>query len=60
MPYKDQTKCYRTFDGVRYLNQCDVLDEVHFKLVEKAKRLKVRHRMVRHQDGYKQLYVHPN
>jgi len=39
MPYKHQAHCYRTIGGVQYANQCDVLDEEHFKLVEKAKRL---------------------
>lgn len=60
MPYKHQANCYRTIGGVQYVNQCDVLGEEHFKLVETAKRLKVRHRVVKHPDGYGQLFVHPD
>jgi hypothetical protein len=58
MPYKHQINCYRTFDGVKYFNQCDVLEELDFCLVEKAKKSKLRHRLVKHKDGFVQLFVH--
>lgn len=58
MPYKHQAHCYRTIGGVPYVNHCDVLDKETGKLVVKAKRLKVRHRVVKHKDGYGQLFVH--
>lgn len=60
MPYKHQARCYRTIDGIQWANQCDVLGDEHFALVAKAKRLKVRHRLVMHKHGYRMLFVHPD
>lgn len=59
MPYKPQTSCFRTINGVRYENQCDILGEEHRQLAAKAKRLKTRCRIVKHKNGFKQLFVHP-
>lgn len=57
MAYKDQTLCYRTINGERYVNWCDILEPYHDALVEKVKRLKLPHRVVKHPDGYGQLFV---
>lgn len=58
MPYKDQTKCYRNINGQRYENACDVLDDRAERDVELCKAGKFRHRLIKHPDGYKQLFVH--
>lgn len=60
MPYKDQTKCYQTINGVKYVNQFDVVDPEHAYLVQKAKDLGLRMKLVSHPDGFKQLFLHPN
>lgn len=60
MPVKDQTKCFRTFGGIKYMNLCDVLDEQHFELVKLAKAMPIRHRLIKHPSGYGQLFVHPD
>jgi hypothetical protein len=57
---KHQSNCFRTINGKQYRNQCDVMDEPDFALVEKAKQLKIRHRVIKHPDGYGQLFVHPD
>ena len=55
---KNQTKCYRTFKGHRYENLCDVMDDIDFNLVKKVKLLNLRHRVVKHSEGFGQLFVH--
>lgn len=60
MPIKNQTDCYRTFDGVRWPNFCDVLDEGHEKDVASAKRQGARIKMRAHPDGYSQAFIHPD
>lgn len=57
MPFKDQTKCYRTINGQRYVNLCDIMEDYHEALAAKCKREKVPHRVIKHPDGYRQLFV---
>jgi len=60
MPYKDQTKCYRTFDGVRWMNFCDILDDRHEEYVAAVKAAGVRVRLCKHPEGYHQAFFHPD
>jgi len=57
---KHQSACFRTINHVRYKNQCDLLEAIDYALVKKAKELGVRHRVIKHPDGYGQLFVHPD
>ena len=59
MPFKDQTKCYRTFGGIRWMNLCDMLDERHELDVAAAKDAGVRVRIRKHPEGYHQAFYHP-
>lgn len=59
MPYKHFAKCYRTIGGVEWPNMFDVLGPEHRALIEEAKRLKLRHRLIKHDHG-DQLFVHPD
>lgn len=58
MPTKHQDKCYRTIKGEKYMNFCDVLGEIDFQAVDMAKQLKLRRRLIKHPDGYRQLFIH--
>ena len=60
MAFKDQALCYRTFDGVRWPNWCDVLDERCENDVAEAKRQGARFKMRKHPDGYYQAFIHPD
>lgn len=60
MALKDQTQCYRTFDGVRWANLCDVLDERDEQDVRAARNTGVRIRMRKHPEGYQQAFYHPD
>lgn len=60
MPYKDQTKCYRTFDGVQWPNLCDVMDGSHEDEVKARKAAGHRIRLIKHPDGYRQAFIHPD
>ena len=59
MAYKDQTQCYRTFDGVRWPNWCDVMEDEQVKAVEDAKAAGKRIKLRKHPDGYYQAFMHP-
>jgi quinolinate synthase len=52
--------CYRTFDGVKWPNYCDVLDQSHEEDVEKAKKEGKRIKLRKHPDGYYQAFIHPD
>jgi hypothetical protein len=60
MTYKTQTECYRTFDGVRWVNLCDVLSAQDERLVAEyiaaGKRIKFR----KHAHGFRQAFIHPD
>lgn len=60
MTFKDQTKCYRTFGGVRWVNLCDMLDEQHEIDVRAAKAAGVRVKLRKHPEGYRQAFTHPD
>ena len=60
MPIKDQTACYRTVNGVKWPNFCDMLDDVHFEDVAKAKAAGARIKKIKHPDGYHQAFIHPD
>lgn len=60
MPIKHQMKCYRTFDGVRWPNLCDILGEEHKRDVSACRVAGVRIRIRHHAAGYKQAFYHPD
>lgn len=60
MPCKDQTLCYRTFEGVRWPNLCDMLDAQHEIDVAAAKKAGVRIRLRKHPEGYRQAFFYPD
>lgn len=53
---KHQTDAYRIIKGRRFVNYCDVLNEEHEDIVQRAKSRKVQHRVVR-MDGFDRLFV---
>lgn len=58
MPEKFQSDCYRTVQSVRYVNYCDVLEDKHEGYVRACKENKIPHRLFKHPDGFKRLFVH--
>lgn len=60
MPFKDQTHCYRTFNGQRWMNLCDMLDIQHEIDVAAAKKAGVRVKLRKHHEGYRQAFYHPD
>lgn len=60
MPYKHQAACFRTINGARYVNYCDILSDEHEECVVTAKVRQLRHRVIKHKDGFRQLFVHEN
>jgi len=60
MPIKDQTLCYRTIKGVKWLNLCDMLEQIHQDDVAAIKRAGGRIALRRHPDGYQQAFFHPD
>lgn len=59
MPFKHQAECYRTFDGVRWPNLCDVLDGDQEDEVRARKAAGHRIRLIKHPDGYRQAFIRP-
>lgn len=57
MSTKHQMNCYRTIKGQRYVNWCDILCAEHEAEIAKAKSLKIPHRVVRHPEGFRRLFV---
>ena len=58
MPVKHQSDCYRTIRGERYKNLCDVLGPDDEAALEEVKAKKLRHRVIKHPDGFRQLFIH--
>jgi hypothetical protein len=59
MPYKDQTLCYRTFQGIKWINFCDVTEDYHNERVVEKKLKGARIKLIKHPDGYRQAFIHP-
>jgi len=57
MPVKHQADCYRTIDGHRYINWGDVLTREDEAAVAAAKSLCIPHRVFRHPDGFRRLFI---
>lgn len=57
MPRKQQQDCYRTINGERYVNMCDVHGREEQDYVDAAKRIHASHRLVKHKDGFRILFV---
>ena len=60
MPIKNQMDCYRTFEGIRWPNFCDVIDENTERAVSDAKAAGKRIKLRKHPDGYIQAFIHPD
>lgn len=60
MAFKDQTECYRTIKGQRWLNLCDILDQHHQDSVDEFRAWGGRVALRSHPDGYKQAFAHPD
>ena len=57
MAFKHQSDCYRTISGARFINWCDLLDQEHEEQVALAKRLGIRHRVIKTTDGTRRLFI---
>lgn len=57
MSIKHQIDCYRTIKGEKYVNWCDVLGPEHELIVSRIKARNVPHRIFRHPDGFRRLFV---
>lgn len=59
---KHQTQCYRTINGVKMMNYCDLImsDEENEKIIKEAKEKFKRVRKIKHPAGYHQLFVLEN
>lgn len=60
MPVKHQSDCYRTIDGLRWPNLCDVFSEDDERDIAKRKAKGQRIRMRKHPEGYYQAFIHPD
>ena len=57
---KHQSNCYRTVDGVRWPNLCDLLEgPKQLAYARAARRQAVRVKIHKHPEGYHQMFVHP-
>jgi len=57
MPEKLQSECYRTIGGKRFINWCDILEPEHEAMAEACKLHKIPHRIFKHPDGFRRLFV---
>lgn len=60
MAIKDQTDCYRTIDGLRWPNFCDILEDSHREDVAACKAAGIRIKIRKHPEGYHQAFIHPD
>lgn len=60
MTFKHQSECYRTFNGVKFVNYADVLDDAVKLDVEQRQRAGQRVRIRKHPGGYYQAFIHPD
>jgi len=60
MPFKAQSNCYRTIEGVRWPNFCDVLGPEDERAVQEAKGQGARFRFVKHPQGFRIAFIHPD
>lgn len=59
MSFKHQSDCYRTIDGVRWPNLCDVLSLEHEQEIAARRAAGHRIKVRMHPDGYQQAFIHP-
>lgn len=57
MSTKHQNNCYRVIKGQRYVNWCDILCIEHEAEIAKVKAEGIPHRVFRHPDGFRRLFV---
>ena len=57
MTQKHQSDCYRIIKGQKYINWGDVLDDEGEAMIESCKMHKIPHRVIKHPDGFKRLFV---
>lgn len=59
MPIKQQDKCYRVINGLRYENYSDLImgDTENEQVIREAKSLYAKVRKIKHPSGYYQLFV---
>lgn len=59
---KHQTKCYRTINGEKLVNYCDLImsDEENEKMISEAKQKFKKVRKIKRPEGYHQLFVKEN
>lgn len=56
---KHQSDCYRIIKGVKYINWCDLIyqPEENDRILKEIKAKKIKHRRIKHPDGYYQLFI---
>lgn len=59
MPIENQSDCYRTIEGKRWPNLCDMLAPEHVAAVADARSAGFRVMIRKHPDGYRQAFVEP-
>jgi hypothetical protein len=57
MAIKEQTNCFRTIQGKRFINWCDLLCAEHEAEIAKVKAAGIPHRIFRHPAGFRRLFV---
>ena len=60
MPIKHQSDCYRTIDGVKWPNLCDMISDECDQDVADRKDRGERIKMRKHPEGYYQAFIHPD
>lgn len=54
---KHQADCYRMIKGRKYINRGDIIGPDDEAAVFACKANKIPHRVIRHRDGFRQLFV---
>lgn len=60
MAFKHQSNCYRTINGEKWVNLCDVLGPEDKAEIVRRKALGQKIAMRKHAEGYHQAFIHPN
>lgn len=56
---KEQDKCYRTIDGIRWINVSDLLSPELTAWAQSQRARGIRLKFRKHPDGYSQVFCHP-
>ena len=57
MAIKHQMYCFRVIKGKKFINFCDIRSEKDESFIDACKLHKIPHRVFKHPDGFRRLFV---